>query len=176
MGLRLRKLFKLTSGLKLNVSKKGISISLSKKGLSLNTGTNGTFLNVGISGTGISYHTKIFKKGRRTSTVTHHKKKNNGLMEGRIMLGIIIGAVTFLVSGSFLLSFILVFIIPILLAFQKETQETPIQIKVEDNTRYLKRKEHVQQQLKREVIIQEVPVKEEEKLLQLLEVDKSLIK
>ena len=126
MGLRFRKSFKLTSGIKLNVSKKGVSTSLGTKGLSLNTGTSGTFLNTGISGTGISYRTKIFKKGRRASTVTHHERKNNDSIEGGIMLGVIIGAIIFLASGSFLLSFIPIFIIPMLLTFQKETQEAPV--------------------------------------------------
>lgn len=119
MGLRFRKSFKLFSGLKLNISKKGISTSFGGKGFSINTGTNSTFINSGLPGTGISYRSKLFKKGRRSRSQANSQTINSG-----ILLGIIIGACVFIWSGSFLFSFLSVIVVTILLALNnKDSQE-----------------------------------------------------
>lgn len=179
MGLRLRKSFKLFSSSKLNISKTSVSHSLGTKGLSLSTGTKGTFLNVSIPNTGISYRRKLFKKERDTSHSIYQNNAGSNVMEGAITLGVIIGAIVFWASGSFLLSFVPVFIIPMLLAFQKNTQEVSNHAEKtlhskDTHERYIKRQERAQQQLKRIIISQGTKIeetKEEADLLQLLEVD-----
>ena len=146
MGVRFRKSFKLFSGLKLNISKKGISTSFGGKGFSINTGTNGTFINSGLPGTGISYRSKLFKKGRRT-----HSQANSQPIDGGLLLGIIIGACVFLWSGSFMLSFLPVIIVPILVKLGElegntRTSSEYIQTE-EERIQAIKRKERAQQQL-----------------------------
>ncbi len=55
MGLRLRKIFKLAPGIRLNVSKSGGSVSFGGKGFTVNLGKDGTRGTVGLPGSGISY-------------------------------------------------------------------------------------------------------------------------
>ena len=108
MGFSFRKSFKLSSGIKLNLSKKNISASFGGKGFSINTGTRGTFINASIPSTGISYRSKLFKKGK------HHKSKSRSTevtqpysaLDAAITLGVIIGIAIFIMSNSFLLSLI----------------------------------------------------------------------
>ena len=117
MGLKFRKSFNLTSGIKMNMNKKSVSTSLGTKGLSVNTGTKGTFFNVGLPGTGISYRTKIFKKGQKTSGTAYQNDTDSNAMEGAITLGVIIGAIIFLCfDDSFFLSLIPIFLLPSLFA------------------------------------------------------------
>lgn len=180
MGLRFRKSFKLFSGLKLNISKKGISTSFGGKGFSINTGTHGTFINSGLPGTGISYRSKLFKKGRTT-----HNQANSQTIEGGILLGTIIGACVFVWSGSFMLSFLPVIIVPFLVKLGEFEENTRISRKhiqtEEEHIQAIKRKERAQQQMKVTIISPCTPIKEEyqsqstdstRKLLPLLEVDK----
>ncbi len=180
MGVRFRKSFKLFSGLKLNISKKGISTSFGGKGFSINTGTHGTFINSGLPGTGISYRSKLFKKGRRT-----HSQSNSQHVNGGLLLGIIIGACVFLWSGSFMLSFLPVIIVPFLVKLGELEENTRTSTKhtqtEEEHMQAIKRKERAQQQLQITIIKpkkhkkekqQATDTKKEKKLLQLLEVDK----
>ena len=55
MGLRLRKSFKIVSGLRINLSKTGVSASVGTRGASVNLSSRGTRTTVGVPGTGISY-------------------------------------------------------------------------------------------------------------------------
>lgn len=180
MGLRFRKSFKLFSGLKLNIGKKSISTSFGGKGLSINTGTNGTFINSGLPGTGISYRSKLFKKGRKT-----HSQANSQPIDGGFLLGIIIGACVFVWSGSFILSLLPVIIVPFLVKLGELEENTRISSKYtqteEERIQAIKRKERAQQQIKVTIISQCNPIKEEyqsqstgntRELLPLLEVDK----
>lgn len=181
MGLRFRKSFKLFSGLKLNISKKGISTSFGGKGFSINTGTNGTFINSGLPSTGISYRSKLFKKRRRSRSQANSQTINSG-----ILLGIIIGACVFIWSGSFLLSFLPVIIVPFLAKLGELEENTRISRKYtqneEERIQAIKRKERAQQQLKVTIISPHKQIKEKNqsqptndnarKLLPLLEVDK----
>lgn len=101
-------------------------------------------------------------------------------LEGGIWLGVIIGACIFLWSGSFLLSFIPVFAIPLILAQHKDTAETPAYIEP-DTKKPRKRKTHPRQQKKVQIILMTSPVEEiqqsqtadkSRELLPLLEVNK----
>ncbi len=151
MGLRLRKSFKLFSGLKLNISKKGISTSFGGKGFSINTGTNGTFINSGLPGTGISYRSKLFKKGRRI-----HNQANSQPVDGGLLLGIIIGGCLFLWSGSFMLSFLPVIVVPFLAKLGKLEENKRISMQhtqtEKERIQAIKRKERAQQQLQITII------------------------
>ncbi len=181
MGLRFRKSFKLLSGLKLNIGKKSFSTSFGGKGVSINTGTNGTFINSSLLGTGISYRTKIFKKGRTT-----HNQANSQTIHGSFILGLIIGAFIFLWSGSFLLSLLPVIIIPFLVILGEPKGNTRVSreqtyTKGEPIESTIERKERTRQQMKVTIISQCSQIKEDyqsqstdntRKLLPLLEVDK----
>ena len=54
-GLRVRKIFKLAPGVRLNLSKSGGSFSFGSKGFTINLGPKGTRGTVGLPGSGISY-------------------------------------------------------------------------------------------------------------------------
>lgn len=169
MGLHFRKSFKLFSGLKLNIGKKNISTSFGGKGFLINTGTNGTFINSGLPGTGISYRSKLFKKGRRT-----HSQTNSQPVDGGILLGIIIGACVFLWSGSFMLSFLPIIVIPFLIKLGESEENTRISRKhtqiEEEHTQTTKHKKRVQQL--KITIVPPQSINDSRKLLPLLEVDK----
>ena len=137
MGFNFRKSFKLTSGTKLNVGKKNVSASFGGKGFSINTGTRGTFINASIPGTGISYRSKIFKKGRRTkNTVIKNSNNNEDIIEGSIMLGMIVGGILFWLSGSFILSLIpIIFFVSVaIFAEHKESQDNSESKRISSNT------------------------------------------
>lgn len=55
MGLRFRRSVRLSTLLKLNLSKSGVSVSMGKPGATVNVGTRGVTTSVGIPGTGLSY-------------------------------------------------------------------------------------------------------------------------
>lgn len=55
MGLRVRKIFKLAPGIRLNLSKSGGSVSVGGKGFTVNLGPKGTRGTVGLPGSGVSY-------------------------------------------------------------------------------------------------------------------------
>jgi hypothetical protein len=67
MPFRFRKSFKISKGLKINLSKSGLSTSLGKKGLSLNLGKRGIRLTSGIPGTGISNSGYIVKESNHSN-------------------------------------------------------------------------------------------------------------
>lgn len=55
MAFRFRKIFKITPGIKINLSKSGISTSIGKAGATVNVGKKGIRKTVGIPGTGLSW-------------------------------------------------------------------------------------------------------------------------
>lgn len=66
MGLRVRKIFKLAPGTKLNLSKSGGSMSFGGKGFTVNLGKNGTRSTIGLPGSGISYSSYSKRKGAKS--------------------------------------------------------------------------------------------------------------
>ena len=67
MGFRFRKSFKIAPGVKFNVGKKSVGVSIGGKraGVSFNSRT-GARARVSAPGTGLSYSTKLGKKGRQS--------------------------------------------------------------------------------------------------------------
>lgn len=59
MSLRLRKLFPLIKGVRLNVSKTGVSVSVGKAGRMLNISPKGVKGTVGVPGSGVSYQQNL---------------------------------------------------------------------------------------------------------------------
>ena len=118
----MRKTFKVLPGVKLNIGRKSISTTIGKRGLSLNTGSNGTFLNIGIPGTGIRYRKKLLGVKNKAIQQTKHfnnsqphiQEHQDNVIKGAVILGFIIGGIIFLTFGSFLWSFVPVFLIPML--------------------------------------------------------------
>ena len=120
------------------------------------------------------------KKNRKS----YHSADTQSI-DGGLLLGIIIGACLFLWSGSFMLSFLPVIIVPILVKLGElegntRTSSEYIQTE-EERIQAIKRKERAQQQLQitiskpkkhKKEKQQATDTKKEKKLLQLLEVDK----
>ena len=178
MGLIFRKSFKLFPKLKINVGKKNTSISFGNKGFSVNAGTRGVFINSALPSTGLSSRSKLFTtKHRRNKRATNQQNIDSG-----VTLGVIAGALIFLVSGSFMHSFIPVIAFPFISALHKDTSEETLKSKKtnDEYIRPLKRREHVQQLINTVILSQGTSTQEkqqtptdaeEEKLLPLLEVD-----
>ena len=121
------------------------------------------------------------KKNRKS----YHSADTQSI-DGGLLLGIIIGTCVFVWSGSFMLSFLPVIIIPFLAKLGELEENTRISRKYtqteEERIQAIKRKERVQQQLKVTIISPHKQIKEKNqsqptndnarKLLPLLEVDK----
>ncbi len=119
---------------------------------------------------------------RKVKRSSHHHTDSQS-SDGGITLGVVIGAVVFLWSGSFMLSFIPVVAIPLILATQKKTSHETVYF--EDERKLLHRhKKYTQQKAKVKIITHNFTQFTQEdttqyqsedctrKLLPLLEVDK----
>lgn len=63
MSFRFQKRIRVAPGLRVNLSKRGISTSVGRRGGTVSVGRRGVYGNVGLPGTGLSYRTKLNKKG-----------------------------------------------------------------------------------------------------------------
>ena len=132
MGFKFRKSFKLSSGLKINFSKRGISASIGKKGLSFNVGTHGRFINAGIPNSSLSYRKKLIgrnnKRSRRHSHSYGHNNEVASPIVGGIVLGFIISLIILITTGHFWISMLPVFTMPIIctIALDKQGEEENI--------------------------------------------------
>ncbi|EIU7179397.1 DUF4236 domain-containing protein [Pseudomonas aeruginosa] len=61
MAIRFRKSFKITPGIRVNISKSGVSTSIGKKGLAANLSKKGARMTAGIPGSGLSA-SKLYPK------------------------------------------------------------------------------------------------------------------
>lgn len=65
MGWRMRKSFKITKGVRLNLSKSGLGLSVGVKGLKFGVGPRGAYTSVGIPGTGLYNISYLGKKSKQ---------------------------------------------------------------------------------------------------------------
>lgn len=81
MSFRFQKRVRIAPGVRFNFSKRGISTSVGRRGATVTAGRNGLYGNAGIPGTGLSYRSKINKKGSSSTnrTLNHSSQaKNDG--------------------------------------------------------------------------------------------------
>ncbi|ADH99736.1 DUF4236 domain-containing protein [Salisediminibacterium selenitireducens] len=80
MSFRFQKRIRVAPGIRVNLSKRGISTSVGRRGGTVSVGRRGVHGNVGLPGTGLSYRTKLNKKG--SSKASSSTKASNQSASG----------------------------------------------------------------------------------------------
>lgn len=91
MAFNFRKSKSILPGVRLNLSKRGMSVRVGPKGVGYTAGTSGSRVTAGLPGTGVSYTTKLSKKGRG----------QKGSLGSGLVVGVIVLFVVFYIIGYF---------------------------------------------------------------------------